>query len=100
MAPARKQCSGDRTEAFWKEHPQAEGPLRNWYTQMKKAAWKNFAELRIVLQSADQVGHHTVFNIGGNKYRLATYINYRTGKVYIRDVMTHEEYSREDWKKR
>jgi len=49
---------------------------------------------------ADAVGEFTVFNIGGNKYRLATYINYRTGKVYIRHVMTHEEYSKEDWKKR
>jgi hypothetical protein len=31
--------------------------------------------------------------------RLATHINYRTGKVYVRRVMTHEEYSRENWKK-
>jgi mRNA interferase HigB len=45
---------------------------------------------------ADAVGEFTMFNISGNKYRLATYINYRTGKVYIRHVMTHEEYSRED----
>jgi len=42
----------------------------------------------------------TIFNIGGNKYRLATYIDYRPAKVYIRHVMTHEEYGREDWKKR
>jgi hypothetical protein len=34
-----------------------------------------------------------------DEYRLATYINSRTGKVYIRYVMTPEEYSREDWKK-
>ena len=45
-------------------------------------------------------GEFTIFNISGNKYRLDTYINYRTGKVYIRHVMTHEEYSRKDWKKR
>jgi mRNA interferase HigB len=50
--------------------------------------------------SAAPVDGLTIFNIGGNKYRLATYVNYRTGKLYIRRVMTHEEYSREDWKKR
>jgi len=43
---------------------------------------------------------YTIFNIGGNKYRLATSINHRAGRVYIRSVMTHEEYSREDWKRR
>ena len=45
---------------------------------------------------ADSVGVFTIFNIGGNKYRLATFINYRMGKIYIRHVLTHEEYSRED----
>ena len=44
-------------------------------------------------------GEVTIFNIGGNKYRLATLINYRTGKVFIRQVMTHEEYTRKDWRK-
>jgi len=34
------------------------------------------------------------------QYRLATYIDYRTAKVYIRHVMTHEKYGRADWKKR
>ncbi|MBL8218454.1 MAG: type II toxin-antitoxin system HigB family toxin [Bryobacterales bacterium] len=36
--------------------------------------------------------------LGGNKYRLATLINFRTGRVFIRYVMTHAEYSRKDWK--
>ena len=49
---------------------------------------------------ADAVGDFTIFNIGGNKYRLATYINYRTGKVYVRHVMTHAEYSEKDWRQR
>jgi mRNA-degrading endonuclease HigB of HigAB toxin-antitoxin module len=31
---------------------------------------------------------------------LATFINYRTGKVFIRHAMTHEEYSQEVWKRR
>lgn len=43
------------------------------------------------------VGHT---RIGGNKYRLVTSISYRTGKMYIRNVLTHEEYSRGNWKKR
>ena len=62
--------------------------------------WTSFVDVRKTYPHADAVGEFTIFNIGGNKYRLATYINYRTGKVTIRYVMTHEEYSKEDWKKR
>ena len=57
-------------------------------------------DVRKTYPHADAVGEFTIFNISGNKYRLATHINYRTGKVYIRHVMTHEEYSKEDWEKR
>jgi mRNA interferase HigB len=34
-----------------------------------------------------------VFNIGGNKYRLIVDMRYDLGRVYIRSVLTHEEYT-------
>jgi mRNA interferase HigB len=40
----------------------------------------------------------TVFNIGGNKYRLIAAIHFNRGKVYIRHVLTHAEYERGHWK--
>ena len=40
-----------------------------------------------------------VFNIGGNKYRLITAIHFNRQKVYIRHVLTHEEYDRGAWKR-
>ena len=81
-------------------HKEAETPLDDWYRTAKRLRWASLVDVRKTYPHADSVGGFTVFNIGGNKYRLATYINYRTGKVYIRHVMTHDEYSREDWKKR
>ena len=68
-------------------------PLDDWYRRT------GFVDMRKTFPHADAVGEFTVFNIGGNKYRLATSINYRTGKVFIRRVLTHQEYSREDWKR-
>jgi len=44
------------------------------------------------------VGTCTVFIIKGNAYRLIVRINYRTGRVFIRHVLTHAEYDREGWK--
>jgi mRNA interferase HigB len=35
-----------------------------------------------------------VFNIGGNKYRLVVDMRYDLGRIYIRHVLTHEEYTR------
>ena len=92
--------SEKKLREFWEKWPAAKEPLRAWYRVAEHAAWESFADIRQVYPAADQVGRCTVFNIGGNKYRLATYIDYRTAKVYIRHVMTHEEYGREDWKKR
>ena len=47
---------------------------------------------------ADQVGKFTVFNIGGNKYRLIAVIHYNRGKVFVRHVLTHAEYDEGNWK--
>lgn len=40
----------------------------------------------------------TVFNIGGNKYRLIARIRYDYQLVNIRVVLTHAEYDRGKWK--
>lgn len=36
----------------------------------------------------------TVFNIGGNRYRLVVDMRYDLRRVYVRHVLTHEEYDR------
>jgi len=38
----------------------------------------------------------TVFDIGGNKYRLVVTMRYDLQRVYIRHVLTHDEYDRLD----
>jgi mRNA interferase HigB len=44
------------------------------------------------------VKNFTVFNIGGNKYRLIVYIDYECQIVFIRHILTHAEYDKDDWK--
>jgi mRNA interferase HigB len=47
---------------------------------------------------ADQVGKFTVFNLGGNKVRLIAAIHYYRNKIYIRYVLTHQDYDAGRWK--
>ncbi|MFY9744294.1 MAG: type II toxin-antitoxin system HigB family toxin [Candidatus Sulfotelmatobacter sp.] len=76
-----------------------EVPLDAWFRIAKKAEWKNLVDVRKTFSSADAVANWTVFNIKGNQYRLIAEINYTFGRVYIRHVLTHDEYARGGWKK-
>jgi mRNA interferase HigB len=86
-----------RLREFWSIHARAEVSLRGWFTQVSAAQWRNFSDLRATFSSADLVGNCTVFNVGGNNYRLIARIFYASHKVYVLRVMTHDAYSREDW---
>lgn len=77
----------------------AESPLDSWYRVAKKAHWRNIADVRLSYPHADAVGRCTVFNIGGNKYRLIVKIEYKLQTVYIKRVLIHAEYDKGDWKR-
>lgn len=87
-----------RLNEFADKYPETASALANWYRQMRQNDFASFAELRAMFPSADQVGKLTVFNIAGNKVRLATAIHYNRRKVYIRAVLTHPEYDEGKWK--
>ena len=85
---------------FWSRHPGAETPLQAWYRTMEGELFVDFNDLRATFASADYVDGLTVFNIGGNKYRLIASIHYNRRKVFIRAVLTHEAYDRSNWKRK
>ncbi|MCI0519133.1 MAG: type II toxin-antitoxin system HigB family toxin [Chloroflexi bacterium] len=84
---------------FWEKYPDSETALLHWYKIIKHTEFENFAHLREVFPSADIVEQWIVFNIGGNKYRLVTSIHFQRGKVYVRHVLTHKEYTLGKWKR-
>lgn len=87
-----------RLSEFWAKYPDAQTPLLAWAHLVESSDWKTFADVRRQYGHADQVGAFTVFNIGGNKYRLVVKIAFPKGKVYVHRVMTHREYDDGDWK--
>ena len=79
-------------------HRELTGPLDSWHRIAKKAAWRNLIDVRRTFPSADAVDEFTVFNIKGNSYRLITEINYPTGRIFLRHVLTHAEYGKGGWR--
>jgi mRNA interferase HigB len=80
------------------EDPSAADAFARWYDVVRNSRFANFNEVRRTFPSADLVGDLVVFNIRGNRYRLVARFIYEKGRVYIRRVLTHEEYDRGDWK--
>lgn len=87
-----------RLNDFAQKHPDATSALQHWYKLARGKDFNSFVELRKTFPTADQVGKLTVFNIGGNKFRLIAAIHYNRRKVYIRAVLTHREYDEDSWK--
>jgi mRNA interferase HigB len=81
-----------------KDNPELSGPLDIWFRLAKRAQWSSLEQVRRDFPSADSVGRSTVFNIKGNHFRLIADINYRSGRVYIRHMLSHAEYTKGGWK--
>ena len=58
---------------FLSSHPDdqdAKGPMTAWYDAVSEATWEKFSDVRATYATASQVDQFTVFNVGGNKFRL------------------------------
>ena len=83
---------------FSAKHPDAKTGPDQWSRITKRATWSSLADVKETFPHADLVGRRTVFNIGGNKYRLVTRINYTTRQVFVLNILTHAQYSKGKWK--
>jgi mRNA interferase HigB len=88
-------------------------PLRNaledWLETTEAAAWDSIQDVRKTFRTADGVPVKvtglgivvaTVFNIKGNEFRLITTIDFVSGVVVVKEILTHAEYSKDGWKGR
>lgn len=82
-----------RLREFSAKHPNAKKPLDVWYHMVRRKRYTTSSEVKADFPTASFLGDtKTVFNIGGNKFRLVTHFRYDLGKVFIRWVLTHREY--------
>jgi mRNA interferase HigB len=83
---------------FCRSHADSCEPLYDWYRVASKSAWYSLIDVQAIYPKAEAVGNFTVFNIKGNRYRLIVDVLYPSQRIYIKYVLTHAEYSKDDWK--
>ena len=88
-----------RARKFFQKYKTAEEPLKQWRKAVQAAEWKNFPDVRKTFTTADWVDGRIVFDIKGNDYRLIAVAQFENERLYIRHVLTHEQYDKGDWKK-
>jgi mRNA interferase HigB len=90
--------SRSRLREFCQRHADSCQALYDWYDTAKRASWQNLVEIQQTYPKAEAVSLFTVFNIKGNRYRLITDIQYQKQLIYVKYVLTHAEYDKENWK--
>ena len=90
---------------FADRFPAASEPLREWYKITLGSSWRTFVGVKATFGQTDQAKVRSgqtvsIFDIGGNKFRLIAFVSYAKGKVYVLRIMTHREYDKGDqqWK--
>jgi len=84
----------EKLREFCRHRPIARAAVERWETMMRQLTPANYNELRATYPSADYAVPFTIFNIGGNRYRIVAIIDYAIGRVLVRAVMTHPEYDK------
>jgi mRNA interferase HigB len=55
--------------------------------------------LKKTFGDVDPVPPQTVFDIGGNKWRLISEIDYEQQVIFVTHILTHKEYDEGKWKR-
>lgn len=82
-----------RIRDFGERYSDAGTALGNWKRAVRAARWSTQADVKAQFKESDLVGERTVFNVANNRYRLIAYINSGAQIVYVKDILSHKEYS-------
>lgn len=73
--------------------------LQVWLETAKEAQWNSLEDIRRAFPATDMLGPLAIFNIKGNTYRLIVRMVFSARKIYVKEFLTHAEYSKDRWKK-
>lgn len=80
---------------FIVKHADARTAFAEWINKVEAARWLHLHNVKSTFNSVDYVKGLVIFNIGGNRYRVAAQVVFKDQIVRIGKVGTHSEY--EEW---
>jgi mRNA interferase HigB len=86
-----------RLREFWTVNKDAENSMREWVKVVSRMNWKTSADVKNTFNATNIYKDCTIFDVGGNKYRIIAKVEYRKHIVFIRFVLTHSEYDEKKW---
>jgi mRNA interferase HigB len=78
--------------------PALESSINAWHKIATAASWGSIVEVRDAYPHADFVDPYTVFNIKGNAYRLIVKIEYKWQIIFVKHLLSYDEYDQGGWK--
>lgn len=87
------------------EYTRHRGAFEAWFKLTRRATWGSFQDVKALFGQTDVVTDTatgrtaTIFDIGGNKFRIIALIDYVRQTVLITHVMTHKIYDKDNWKR-
>jgi mRNA interferase HigB len=82
-----------------KKRPGAAEDAIAWYRVARASNWASLADVRRDCPDADLVGRVLIFNLRRNRYRLIVRASFQMKALFIKAVLTHKEYDRQEWKR-
>ena len=80
-----------------KDRPALKAALDAWFEEVRKAHWRNTADIKRLYATASIVtAERVVFNIKGNSYRLVVAVDFEKSIVWIKWIGTHRDYDKID----
>jgi len=85
---------------FWERSPERKrhaGAFEMWFKIARKVRCESFADAKATFGQTDVAKGSsgrtaTIFDIGGNKYRIVAHVDYTRQTVKIEAVLDHKEY--------
>lgn len=88
-----------KIDEFKKSHSTSRKALDKWVKLIEGAEFNTPQDIKNLLGvNVDFVGSLAVFDVGGNKVRAITKIEFGVKVVLIIHVLTHNEYDKVKWK--
>ena len=89
----------DLIQEFSSKYADSASAIESWRQVIEGNDFKTPVDLKRMYGTADYVKPYTIFDIGGNKYRLIASIDYPSAMVTIEEIMTHSEYEKGNWRR-